>query len=323
MRPSTRGLIGLLLGAAALPWAFGALAATTTVDVQNFSFAPSLATLAAGDTVTWHWVSGSHSVVEDSTNVIWCATRTTPAMDCPRTFSDTGTFTYHCGVHPGSMKAKLHVGSPPTVAITSPAAGSTVSGIFVASGTSSAPDGVDRVEVKVDTGAFALATGTTSWSISIDSTTLANGLRTIRARATSTIGTWEETSITVTVSNPSFWDFSFNSLTGATGLGGTTSVAVNVRNDGNTGAVGLLARYEYEYKETWRVIVTDTFNVPAFSSVARVKAWSGPTLVGNFPVRVTLDPGAAFTETDETNNQGFTSAAFWTTAVEGKDLRDP
>ena len=43
-----------------------AVAATFTVNVQNFSFAPANITVAPGDTIHWVWVSGLHTVTSGS-----------------------------------------------------------------------------------------------------------------------------------------------------------------------------------------------------------------------------------------------------------------
>jgi len=73
---------------------------------------------------------------------------------------------------------------PPTVAITFPANGSTISGTVNIAGTASDADGtVQSVQVNIDTGSWINATGTTSWSYSWDTTTVANGSHTIYARS--------------------------------------------------------------------------------------------------------------------------------------------
>jgi len=86
---------------------------------------------------------------------------------------------------------------PPTVAITSPSDNATVSGTVSIAGTSSDSDNtVQGVQVKIDSGAWIEATGTTSWSYSWDTTTVANGSHTIDGTDYSSID-----SITVNVNN--------------------------------------------------------------------------------------------------------------------------
>ena len=95
------------------------------------------------------------------------------------------------------------VPSPPQVAIASPAGGSTVSGTLTVSGTAQAASGatISKVQVSVDGGTPVLASGTTAWSVGLDTTALSNGSHTITAQATDSNGSTGSASITVTVSN--------------------------------------------------------------------------------------------------------------------------
>src|SRR3954469_12269993 len=76
----------------------------------------------------------------------------------------------------------------PTVSIGSPASGATVSGRITASGTASDNTAVASVAVSVDGGAYSPTSGTTSWSSSLDTTTLTNGSHTLTARASDAAG---------------------------------------------------------------------------------------------------------------------------------------
>lgn len=89
----------------------------------------------------------------------------------------------------------------PSVAISSPASGATVSGTVTVSGTASDNASLSRVDVSVDGGAWALASGTSSWSLSLASASYGNGSHTISARATDGAGNTRTASVTVTVSN--------------------------------------------------------------------------------------------------------------------------
>jgi beta-mannanase len=89
----------------------------------------------------------------------------------------------------------------PVVSFTSPAPGSTVGGTISVKGTAGAPTGVARVEVRVDNGAYQLASGTTSWSISIDTTKYGNGSHDLKARITDLTGNQAWADDVVTVSN--------------------------------------------------------------------------------------------------------------------------
>ncbi|WP_242342129.1 Ig-like domain-containing protein [Anaeromyxobacter terrae] len=91
--------------------------------------------------------------------------------------------------------------APPSVWIDAPASGATVSGSIAVSGRASDDAGVARVELSVDGGAWTLASGTSAWSSSVDTLTLANGTHTIAARATDSAGAQTTTSVSLSVSN--------------------------------------------------------------------------------------------------------------------------
>lgn len=89
----------------------------------------------------------------------------------------------------------------PTISIGNPTASATVSGTLLMSGTSSDNIAVSKVEVQIDGGALSQATGTTSWSKSIDTTALSNGSHTLTAKATDSSNNTKTTSVTITVNN--------------------------------------------------------------------------------------------------------------------------
>lgn len=66
------------------------------------AFAPSTVTIRAGESVTWNWVTGTHSVVSNDTPAAFTASPVQSAGQFTVTFPVAGTFGYHCGVH-GSM----------------------------------------------------------------------------------------------------------------------------------------------------------------------------------------------------------------------------
>lgn len=90
---------------------------------------------------------------------------------------------------------------PPSVTITAPANGSAVSGSVAIRGTASDDTGVAKVEVRVDGGAYAMTTGTTSWSTTFNSAAVSDGAHTLTARATDTAGVTATASASVTVAN--------------------------------------------------------------------------------------------------------------------------
>ncbi len=89
----------------------------------------------------------------------------------------------------------------PSVSITAPAGGAIVVGAITVSGVASDNVGVTRVDIYVDGALRASASGTVSWSYSLDTTALANGSRVILARAYDAAGNSSDASISVTVNN--------------------------------------------------------------------------------------------------------------------------
>jgi phosphatidylinositol-3-phosphatase len=92
---------------------------------------------------------------------------------------------------------------PPSVSITQPANGSTVAGTVTVAGTATAQGSatISQVQVSIDNGTPQTATGTTNWSASINTTSLANGTHTVTATATDSNNLTATTSITINVSN--------------------------------------------------------------------------------------------------------------------------
>jgi parallel beta-helix repeat protein len=86
-----------------------------------------------------------------------------------------------------------------TVAVTDPAEGATVSGALTVRGTASGD--LSKVEVQIDSGAFALATGLSSFSYALDTTTVANGPHTATVRAVSRDGSTQSVARKFNVDN--------------------------------------------------------------------------------------------------------------------------
>jgi len=89
----------------------------------------------------------------------------------------------------------------PSVQISSPVAGATLSGTATVSGTASDNAQVAGVAVSVDGGAYANAQGTTSWSSALPTGSLANGAHTISVRATDAAGNVGIATVAVNVQN--------------------------------------------------------------------------------------------------------------------------
>ena len=86
----------------------------------------------------------------------------------------------------------------PVVAIGTPSADATLAGTMSVAGTASDNTNLAKVEVSVDGGPYGLASGTSSWNDSIDTTAYGDGAHTLAARATDASG--NRTVVTVAVS---------------------------------------------------------------------------------------------------------------------------
>lgn len=75
-------------------------AKTMTVTIQNFAFSPQVIAVNAGDTVTWvNKDTASHTTVSDNA-LIWDSGNLTQGQKYSRVFKYTGSYAYHCGLHP-------------------------------------------------------------------------------------------------------------------------------------------------------------------------------------------------------------------------------
>lgn len=92
--------------------------------------------------------------------------------------------------------------TPPTISISSPAAAASLNGTVSVFGSAADNVSVSKVEVSTDSGTYQLASGTSSWSYPLNTTTLTNGAHTINARATDSSSNAGNASVTVNVNNP-------------------------------------------------------------------------------------------------------------------------
>jgi plastocyanin len=81
---------------------------TDKVSIANMSFSPADITVKKGATVTWtNNDSITHTVTADSGNT-FDSGNLEPGKTFSHTFNDTGTFAYHCNIHP-NMTGKVTV----------------------------------------------------------------------------------------------------------------------------------------------------------------------------------------------------------------------
>ena len=72
-------------------------AMTTNVVFKNFTYTPETVTIQPGDTVVWTNAGGFHTVTGDGGDP-FCGSGAVPAT-CSVTFTNAGTFPYHCVFH--------------------------------------------------------------------------------------------------------------------------------------------------------------------------------------------------------------------------------
>ena len=99
---------------------------------------------------------------------------------------------------PGAMIRNSDIQAP-FIAISSPTTGSNVSGITAITGAASDNVAVSSVGVSINGSAYSLASGTASWTFSLNTASLANSTHTITARAVDAAGNASSVSITVVV----------------------------------------------------------------------------------------------------------------------------
>jgi plastocyanin len=124
MRLSASTPLALVAGLATLALAGPAAAAPATVQVGKGGdkFAADAVTVNTGESVTWHWVSGTHNVhftgaAPTGGDIDF---QSASGGDKSRTFSKAGTYNYLCEAHSGMTGSVTVVDAPAT---SDPAAG--------------------------------------------------------------------------------------------------------------------------------------------------------------------------------------------------------
>jgi Bacterial Ig domain len=132
----------------------------------------------------------------------------------------------------------------PTGAFTSPADGATVSGTIAVTGTASDNVGVAKVEIEIDSGNYLLASGTTNWSLAINTTTLSNGSHNLKLRVTDKSGNQSWYDRTINVNNTVVSSTSPNVAFTSPAAGATVKGTITVTGTASSGAG--VARVEVE-----------------------------------------------------------------------------
>jgi plastocyanin len=85
-----------------------------TIDISDFEFAPTPATIKAGDVVTWENTSEvtRHGIthepnLEAGEERLFDSNTIQPGESFSQTFDEPGTFDYVCSIHPAQMQASI------------------------------------------------------------------------------------------------------------------------------------------------------------------------------------------------------------------------
>jgi plastocyanin len=100
--------------------------ATNAVTIQGMAFSPSTITVAVNTTVTWTNKDAiTHTVTSDSN--VFDSGNVPAGSSFSHTFTATGTFPYHCKIHPSMVATVVVSSSAPTTMPSTPTTPSTPS----------------------------------------------------------------------------------------------------------------------------------------------------------------------------------------------------
>jgi len=159
--------------------------------------------------------------------------------------------------------------TPPTVSITSPANGATVSGTITITATASDNVGVAGVQFKVDGNNIGAEDTTSPYSVSFDTTTVGNGNRVLSATARDTSGnTATSSSVTINVNNVDITP-------------PTVSVSISPATPNSTQTVTYMATASDVNDISSISIYVDNVNVRTCASVTTCSYTGGPYAVNS------------------------------------------
>jgi hypothetical protein len=199
------------------------------VDLVEVGVTP---TTPAGSPTTWYTATDTSGAGTWATwNYVW-----TLPPDGSYNIKTRATDNSNNVQTPGTGNTVKVDNSPPTVAISTPTDGSTITGTGTAAlartvtgSSSDGGSGLSKVEVSFDDGTnWKLATGTTSWTCAWTITTTAT--TGITARATDKAGNTNTDAHSVTVSPKLFtgtWSYTFTPVGGGTANSGTVPITVD------------------------------------------------------------------------------------------------
>ncbi|HEX8182792.1 MAG TPA: Ig-like domain-containing protein [Candidatus Saccharimonadales bacterium] len=204
--------------------------------------------------------------------------------------------------------------TPPTTAVTAPAAGATVSGTTTITASAADASGISKVDFLVD-GAVKGTDTTSAYSYAWDTTTVANGAHTIQTRATDSAGnTTTSASVSVTVNNvvsqPDVIITSVTANPAAPIVGNQVVYSAVVKNQGtaatpagttigvNFKVDGTVVSYSSTY--TSSLAPGASVTLTANNGPAGVNYWTATS--GAHTILAMVDDINRFPESNETNN---------------------
>jgi hypothetical protein len=199
----------------------GVTAKSMTTGTLSLAYSSTLSATGGSIPYTWSLLSGAlpNGLALSSSGVI----SGTPTV--------AGSFPFTVAVKDSSsasasanLSINVVAAAPPTVSISSPANGATVSGTVAVSGVASSGVAISSVQVSVDGGAFANASGTSNWSFSLNTNSLSNSAHSLSAKVIDSAGKSATSSLV---------DFTVNNSSTAADC---TLFASPSGNDSNSGA---------------------------------------------------------------------------------------
>lgn len=303
-------------------------AAPLHVHIDDFEYDPDPVIVRPGDAVEWH---NHDSVPHDATadNGDWASAVLGQGESDTLVFEQSGTWTYHCSIHPTSMEGTLHVNLPPEVQTTAPGDGSTVTGLVTIEGTAVDPDGsVEEVEIRFNDGDWSPVTGTDSWSYEWDTLLELNGPHLVEVRAFDGLEHSEIASLQLIVDNPLFVDLQIGEddieadapfVLDVLGK----EIRVTVHNKGNMVAAAFTLDLEYAHDGEVHSIGSRTVEgLGAFSEHTVTFEWDTLGKLGDFQVTAAADRAGESGNVDPENSEATATVAVLVSGVEGIDLFD-
>ena len=194
----------------AVAWAFACLpkasATLTNVDIVTYNlyswaFVPAAVTINVHDSVKWTWKGYNHTTTSDV--LLWDSKLHNTGWTYTNTFTSAGTFPYSCTYHYFTGLVTVQSpNSPPTVAITNPPNGATLSAPAALSLTAAAGDTTGSVtNIQFFQGIISLGNGPNN-PYTLPVTGLSAGDYTFSAVATDNGGLTATNAITIHVVTP-------------------------------------------------------------------------------------------------------------------------